>query len=515
MIMQTPSQSFLKRDDIRGLYPSQLNGMVAEAVGQAVVERLKALGETSPCIAVGHDCRHGNMEIAQGLMLGILKAGGRCRDLGLVSTEHVYYACGQMAEEFAAGAMVTASHNPKEYNGVKFIHRHCVPFGQEDLAYLGKRADELLAVKDGEMDFAAYAEHLLTLSGLQNRPDSEQPLFKVVVLAGNGMGALAFEPIAKLLERKGLQAIILEGEPNGDFPQGVPNPLLPDFMQRLGKFTLENGADLGIGFDGDADRAGFVDSTGAEIIPSQVLALIAQAKLKRVVCSPQKAVRPSAVIMRNLCCSHLLETLFGNRPDVTLVDTPVGHGRIKQLMRSEKYKQGTLFAGEHSGHYFYPEFSYVDSGVLTSLNMISLAWELHDQGEKLSDLLAAWRKEYCWSGELNYNLPSKEAIFQVLCTAAQAFPGAQRYECRMDEECKAQRVFEAQGDYRPEALPAPDLKLMQDNGVSGWWFVLRPSGNEPKLRLNVEAWGQNASADCQKMVKDVDALILQAGGVRA
>ena len=119
------------------------------------------------------------------------------------------------------------------------------------------------------------------------------------------------------------------------------------------------------------------------------------------------------------------------------------------------------------------------------------------------------------SPELNYNLPSKEAIFQVLCKAAQAFPGATRYECRVDEECGAQRVFEAQGTYRPEALPAPDLKLVQDDGASGWWFVLRPSGNEPKLRLNVEAWGNNASTDCQKMVKDVDALILQAGGVRA
>ena len=518
--MQSPSQTFLKRDDVRGLYPTQLNGKVAEALGQAVVERLIALGETSPCIAIGHDCRHGNMEIAQGLMLGIVKAGGRYKDLGLVSTEHIYYACGQMADEFAAGAMITASHNPKEYNGVKFIHRYCVPFGQEDLAYLGKRADELLTAPQTTMDFAAYAEHLLALSGLNQRPDSDTPLFKVVVLAGNGMGGVAFSPLAALLERKGLQTIILESEPNGDFPQGVPNPLLPDFMQRLSKFTLENGADLGIGFDGDADRAGFVDSTGKEIIPSQVLALIAQAKLKHysirrrdVVVTPV-VVTPS-VIMRNLCCSHLLKKLFGDRTDVTLVDTPVGHGRIKQLMRSEKYREATLFAGEHSGHYFYPEFSYVDSGVLTSLNMISLAWELRDGDEKLADLLAVWRKEYIWSGELNYNLPSKEAIFQVLRAVAKAFSGAQRYECRVDAECNAQRVFEAQEEYRPEELPAPDLKLVQDDGERGWWFVLRPSGNEPKLRLNVEAWGKNASDDCQKMVQEVDAIIVQAGGLHA
>ena len=354
--MQTPSQSFLKRDDIRGLYPSQLDGTVAEAIGQALVERLKSLNGGAPRIAVGHDCRHGNLEISQGLMLGILKAGGSCQDLGQVSTEHVYYACGQMADLFDAGAMVTASHNPREYNGIKFVHSHCVPFSQEDLAYLGRRTDELLASQPAKLDFEAYAKHLLALSGLDRRADSDRPLFKVLVLAGNGMGGFAFAPIAKLLERKGLQAIILEGEPNGDFPKGVPNPLLPVFMQRLGQLTLENHADLGIGFDGDADRAGFVDSCGKEIIPSHVLALIAQAKLKRHA--------GHAVIMRNLCCSQLLNRLFGKLPDVTLLDTPVGHGRIKQLMRSAKYKDETLFAGEHSGHYFYPEFSYVDSGVL-------------------------------------------------------------------------------------------------------------------------------------------------------
>ena len=505
--MQTPSQTFLKRDDIRGLYPSQLNGTVAEAIGQALVERLKALGTATPCIAVGHDCRHGNLEISQGLMLGILKAGGCCRDLGQVSTEHVYYACGQMADQFTAGAMVTASHNPREYNGIKFVHSHCIPFSQEDLAYLGSRTDDILAGQAPKLDFGAYAKHLLSLSGLDTRPDSDRPCFKVLVLAGNGMGGFAFEPIARLLEQKGLQAIIMEGEPNGDFPKGVPNPLLPDFMQRLGKLTLEHQAELGIGFDGDADRAGFVDSNGMEIIPSHVLALIAQAKLKRHA--------GHAVIMRNLCCSQLLKRLFGSRPEVTLVDTPVGHGRIKQLMRSEKYRYDTLFAGEHSGHYFYPEFSYVDSGVLTTLNMIALAWELHDQGVKLAELLTAWRKEYCWSGELNYNLPTKEATFEALRAAAIAFPMASRLECRVDTECNAQRVFEANGAYSPEVLPAPDLKLTVDNGDSGWWLVLRPSGNEPKLRLNVEAWGHEAKASCEARVKALDALILQHGGLRA
>ena len=122
---------------------------------------------------------------------------------------------------------------------------------------------------------------------------------------------------------------------------------------------------------------------------------------------------------------------------------------------------------------------------------------------------------YCWSGELNYNLPSKEATFTALHATCNAFPHASRQECRLDSACNAQRVFEAEGEYRPESLPAPDLKLSMDQGESGWWLVLRPSGNEPKLRLNVEAWGKDAKGSCEALVHTLDELVIQHGGQRA
>lgn len=501
------SKDFLKRDDVRGLYPSQLNGETAKALGQAICALLQDGGCAHPVFAVGHDCRHGNTEISQGFMLGVLLAGGVCDDLGLVSTEHVYYACGEKADRYDAGAMVTASHNPKEYNGIKFIHKGCLPFSSDELQEVGRRVDRILGDARPGMDFAEYARHLVSLAGFDKFPDAPKDEFTVLVLAGNGMGGVAFSPIAEILAKKGLHSIILEDEPNGDFPNGVPNPLLPGFMSRLSQKVLEYKANLGIGFDGDADRAGFVDAGGNEIIPSHVLALIGSEKLSKCNCG-------NPVIMRNLCCSQLLFHLFEGKAEV--VQTPVGHGRIKQLMRCDAFRDRAIFAGEHSGHYFYPEFNYVDSGVLTSLYMISLAWGMHKRGEALSERLGQWRDNYCWSGEINYTLPgsreTKNALMAVWkdCSAKKL----QRYEVRLDQNLGAQRIFPTDGAYEPDKMAAPDLKMVQDNGGSGWWFVLRPSGNEPKLRLNVEAWGEDSCAVCKARVAELEAVVLGCGAVR-
>ena len=192
------SKDVLKRDDVRGLYPKHLNGRVAEALGRAACELLRGEGIEHPLVAVGHDCRHGNIEIAQGFMLGFIRAGGNCEDLGLVSTEHVYYSCGKSAAKYDAGAMMTASHNPKEYNGIKLIHKGCLPFSQEELAFVGARCDELLALPQA-FDFDDYAHAIVHIAGLDKEHASEKP-FTVVVLAGGGMGAVAFGPIARLLE---------------------------------------------------------------------------------------------------------------------------------------------------------------------------------------------------------------------------------------------------------------------------------------------------------------------------
>ncbi len=499
------SSEIIKRDDIRGICPDQLDGNAARAIGRAVCELLKTRGAASPRIAVGHDCRRGNIEISNGFMLGFMEAGGSCRDLGMVSTEHVYYACSRHADEYSAGAMVTASHNPGQYNGIKMLYSGCAPFSSDDLAFIGKRVDGILALGMGGMDFGEYATRMMGLSGLDEAPSGRR--LSVVVLAGNGMGAVAFEPLARLLEPKGLHCKILEGEPDGSFPNGVPNPLLPSFMQRLSRKVLEHGADLGIGFDGDADRAGFVDGSGNEIIPSHVLALIAMAKLKR-------SGVPRPVVMRNLCCSRLLEELFSGG-SAELIDTPVGHGRIKQLMRCPEYIGRTVFAGEHSGHYFYPEFDNVDSGVLTSLNMISIFMEMKAEGRSPEERLAQWRRRYRWSGEINYELPSMQDALQAISRVWETHGrGGRRMEVRTDGICKAQRVFPAEGAYDPSSMEVPDLKVCQGDGSAGSWFVLRPSGNEPKLRLNVEAWGEDPASACSRIADGIEATLIECGAAR-
>ncbi len=506
--------AFIKRDDIRGLYPQELNGETAEAIGYAVCRLLSRTVE-NPVMAIGHDCRRGNREILEGFAKGFHQAGGRCDSFGLLSTEHVYYICGTNPE-YSAGAMITASHNPACYNGIKLLHGGCVPFSSDELAEIGREVQNY-SPQPGDvpppamkfMDFDGYAEYLLRLSGLDNREDSSHGQIRVVVLAGHGMGGLAFGTIAEKLRSKGLQTALIEPMPDGDFPNGVPNPLDGNYIARLAELVEEHQADLGICFDGDADRAGFVDGWGQEIIPSQTLALIARHRL-------DKGSAEKPVVMRNLCCSRLVQDLFPVESGVELVDTPVGHGRIKLLMRHPAYNSRCIFAGEHSGHYFYPDFFHVDSGVLTSLSMIRIVWELREQRKSLPEMLSAWREKYVWSGEINFRLGSREEVLPVMSSVwrSENAEGVRRFEVAVDPELKVQRVFENNGEYVPDALAAPDLKMQSGDAESGWWFVLRPSGNEPCLRLNVEAWGKDAASLCARRTDELVSRLQALGAVR-
>ncbi|MBQ6474030.1 MAG: hypothetical protein IJJ33_18720, partial [Victivallales bacterium] len=508
--------SVFKRDDLRGIYPQQLDRPTSEALGGALAKLVQARGIPQPTIVLGHDCRKGGQELVAGFTAGAQEAGARVIPLGLVSTEHVYFACGgeRPVGKVDAGVMVTASHNPKEYNGMKILWAGCLPFTGGDLAELRRRAEEQsghpvpsLAYEPPaeavrEAFLRRYARHLLTLAGMDRLPQQEKPVFTAVLLAGHGMGGVAFAPLAEILQSRGFAFRMFETEADGSFPNGVPNPLLPDFMERLGTLTRQCQAQLGFGFDGDADRAAFVDAQGRQIIPSQVLALIARSKVAGLTNHP--------VVMRNLCCSRLLADLFPAGGDVTLVDTPVGHGRIKLLMRSPQYQSRTVFAGEHSGHYFYPEFDYVDSGVLTVLLMLKLGLQMQQAVRQLTDDLDSWRTRYAWSGERNYTLASQEQVLPVIAEVA-----------RQMEKCRRQGIVEGvdglhhvadlTGPYDPAKLAAPDLKLISDDGHDGFWLVLRPSGNEPKLRLNVEAWGEDAQTACANQTATLDALLRRLG----
>lgn len=501
-------RKIFKRDDIRGLYPEELNADTVFLAGRAMAERLAAVGKSNPRIVVGYDARLTSPELRLAFCHGVAAGGGEAEDLGLVSTEHVYYACGQHPERYAGGAMITASHNPAAYNGIKMVHAGAAPFSSADLNWLQQRMMELLAPATSRDLKDEFADYLVRLAGFDAWPDRDQPDFTIVAAAGHGVGGVAFQPIADRLAAKGLEVVWTDPEPDGRFPHGVPNPLLPDFMERLGRTVVANNADLGIGFDGDADRAGFTDNTGQAIAGSFVLALAAKAKLAR---HPRKqGQRP--LIFRNLCCSQLLVDLYNN-DDTEVMDTPVGHGKIKLLMRHDAYRDRIVVAGEHSGHFFYPEFHFVDSGMLTSLYLLMLAWEMKRRGVSLTKELTSWRQRYSWSGEVNFNLSSPEEVLPVLLRTwkeNQALATA-RYEVRTDPALGLDRVFLGEGDYCPAELAAPDLKMVCDRAGSGWWFVLRPSGNEPKLRLNVEAWGDDAVNACRRETERLATALRQAG----
>ncbi len=504
-----------KRDDIRGVYGPQFNVWVAEEVGAAYAELLRReFAAAVPRVAVGRDARQGSVDLLLAFCRGVERAGGKTWRLGLVSSEICYHAAGSRPDLDGA-AMVTASHNPGEYNGVKMVKRQAVPLSGSELAalrdtVLARPKPDLPETLDLGEDFACT---MLELAGLSGAIDLglREPL-RVYVEAGNGVGGVAFSPIATRLEASGqFQFDWGHREPNGGFPDGVPNPLLERYVKGMGRRVRSLGADLGVGFDGDADRAGFVDGNGTGITCSQVLALLAP----ELVAARQVA---DPVVMTNLCCSELLREVFPASSGVEVVSTPVGHAKIKELMRSAEYRQRVVFAGEHSGHYFYPEFHYVDSGILTTLHMLKVAARLKASGETLASQLDGWRRRYVWSGEINYLLPSPQAMVEALDDLAEVYAQAGERSGVRIESNGFWRVYQAQsGDVYSAATAQPqDVKFRfpSAGGEAGWWFVVRPSGNEPKLRLNVEGWGPDAEALMRAGRNRIARLLGRHGGSR-
>lgn len=467
-----------KRDDLRGLWPEELDAGLAELAGRCFMEQVGA-GR----VAVGHDARLGSPELAEAFCRGLESAGGTVRWLGLCSSEQVYFMTGRHGDELVAGAMVTASHNPAEYNGIKLVRSGALPFMGAELQELCRRMEAACELREGDDCREEFAQHLLSLVPLPPAVAGQRPL-RVVVAAGNGVGAWAFRPLGERLAGCGVELHYLDETPDGHFPHGVPNPLLPAYNERLGAEVRRLGADLGIGFDGDADRAGFVDGDGQPVQASQILAMVALDRLER-----RGASGPRPVILHNLCCSRLLDELFGGRDDVELVETPVGHGQIKRLMRHPAFAGRVLAAGEHSGHYFYPEFYSVDSGMLTALTLLRHLLALSRRGRTLADELSEWRRRFLWSGERNYRLADAAQVRQALARMrgfAQGEPGRHLLAVR---PCAALDGLPLVAEDGGGTTLAPDVKVrVSSPDGGGWWLVLRPSGNEPVLRLNVEVW---------------------------
>ncbi len=422
-----------KAYDVRGLYPTELDEAGARAIGRAYVEQFEPRR-----IAVGRDMRLSSPSMAAAAIEGATSAGADVLDLGMVGTEMVYFAVGRLGLD--GGIEVTASHNPKEYTGMKIVRRGALPVGGESglLEIRDRaRAEEQNAppAERGHVEpydiWPEYVESVLSFIDVS----AVKPL-KVVIDAANGMAGVMLPPV---LERLPIDARTYYFEPDGTFPNHEPNPLLPENREFIVERTLEEDADLGVAFDGDADRCFFVDDTG-EFVPGDfVTALLAESMLEK---------EPGAKIIYDVRASWAVPETIKNAGGVPLINR-VGHAFIKHRMR----KEGALFGGEVSGHYYFREFSQADSGVIPFLLMLEL---ISKRGKKLSELLAPFRERYFLTGELNTPVA--------------------------DVALKLQELKERFGaDGRVSHLDGLSVEF------DDWHFNVRPSNTEPLLRLNLEA----------------------------
>jgi phosphomannomutase len=430
-----------KAYDVRGIYPDQLDEAGAEAIGRAYVEQFEPRR-----LAVGRDMRLSSAVMQEALMRGAAAAGADVVDLGLVGTEMVYFAVGSLGLE--GGAMVTASHNPKEYTGMKLVRRGALPVGGEsgllDVRDRAMSAADTAGVRhrDGKITagavepydiWPAYVDRVLSFVNVSKI----KPL-KVVVDAANGMAGAMLPPV---LERLPIETVRCYFEPDGSFPNHEPNPLLPENREFIIRKTLEEGADLGVAFDGDADRCFFVDDTG-EFVPGDfVTALFAESVLEK---------EPGAKVIYDVRASRAVPDTIEGAGGVALVNR-VGHAFIKARMR----KEDAAFAGEVSGHYYFRDFSQADSGVVPFLLMLE---RISKKGGRLSEILAPLRSRYFITGELNTPVP--------------------------DVALKLQELKERYADGRVSHLDGISVDF------DDWHFNVRPSNTEPLLRLNLEAMSE-------------------------
>jgi phosphomannomutase len=474
-----PLTDFVKAYDVRGVVPDQLNVDVAWALGAAfALEVVVPDGATG--VVVGHDMRPSSPELSRAFAAGVTAHGVDATMVGLCSTDGLYYASGALD---LPGAMFTASHNPAQYNGIKLCRSAARPVGQDSgLAQVRDRAQALLDsgtsagpadaepgrvdARDLLADYAQFLRDLVDLSGIR-------PL-KVVVDAGNGMGG---HTVPAVLETAaGLPALPLEVVPlyfelDGTFPNHEANPLEPANLRDLQAAVVEHGADLGLAFDGDADRCFVVDERGAPVSPSAITALVASREVAREVAGGTAAA--DVAVVHNVICSRTVGEVVAEI-GARAVRTRVGHSFIKAEMAREQ----AVFGGEHSAHYYFRDFWYADTGMLAALHVLAA---LGCQDAPLSVLTAAYDR-YAASGEVN------STVTDVTAATGRVRDWAAGQGAVFDELDGLTAVREGRGD-------APM-----------WWFNLRASNTEPLLRLNVEA----ADEDTMTQVRD-DVLALVRG----
>jgi phosphomannomutase len=436
-----------KAYDVRGTVPDQLDARSCRAIGWAFA---RFAGAES--LLVARDMRSSSVELSEAFASGARAAGVAVIDIGLASTDMMYFASGRLD---SPGAMFTASHNPAQYNGIKMCLTGARPVGEETgLAEIRTGAAEALESgsdqgvlvggyesRDMSEEYAIHVRSFVDVSALR-------PL-KVVADTANGMGGLV---VPKVFEGLPFDLSLLFGDLDGTFPNHPADPIQPENLVSLKSAVLEHDADVGLAFDGDADRVFLVDERAEPVSGSLTTALVAKRMLEK---------HPGSTVLYNLICSHVVpETIRANGGNP--VRTRVGHSFIKKVMA----ETGAVFGGEHSGHYYFRENYRADSGIITALVVLEV---MSTTMMSLSQLLAPFRR-YSDSGEINREVADPVACLE---TVAARFSGQA-------------------------------VEIDRTDGITvemkDWWFNLRPSNTEPMLRLNVEA---NTEAELDRHVDEV------------
>ncbi|MBQ9407330.1 MAG: phosphomannomutase [Desulfovibrio sp.] len=439
--MDTRLSSF-KAYDIRGKVPAALDVGLAQALGRALAETLPAKN-----VVLGRDARLSGSMLAEALTVGLQAAGASVTDLGMCGTEEIYHAAAKYS--FDAGVMITGSHNPVDENGFKIVRGGAIPVsGDSGLHEVRDRVAQLLAEDGASCEKPAPTQHrsfradyvqwLLRASGLTGIERKGRPL-KIVADAGNGCAGLALRELAPHLP---LDIVALHWEPDGTFPNGVPNPLLPERRASTARAVREANADMGVAWDGDFDRCFLYDGDGNFVEGYYCVGLLAVELL---------AGHPGAKIVhdpRVYWNTRELVLAAGGRP----VMGKTGHAFIKERMRAED----ALYGGEMSAHHYFRDFAYCDSGMLPWLLVAAL---VQRTGRTLADLVAERMAAYPCSGEINLRVPDAKGLMQQL---RDAYAGSASHEDHLD-----------------------GLNLEFEH----WRFNVRMSNTEPLLRLNVETRG--------------------------
>jgi phosphomannomutase len=452
--MTGPLDSIFKAYDIRGTVPDQLDERLAYAVGVGFARFVT--GHGGEAIVVGRDMRPSGVGLSEALVAGATSEGLSVTDIGLASTDLLYFASGKLDR---AGAMLTASHNPARYNGVKLCLSGARPIGQESgLVEIRADAEQVLAgLGDGRPppptpdadvvradllgEFAAHVRSFVDTSVLR-------PL-KLVADTANGMGGLVAPAVFADLP---FEVEILFAELDGSFPNHPADPIQAENLRALQTRVLETGADAGLAFDGDADRVFLVDEQGAVLSGSLTTAIVADAMLGK---------HPGATILHNVICSKAVPEIVRERGG-TPVRTRVGHSFIKAVMA----ETGAVFGGEHSGHYYFRDNYRADSGIIAALVVLEV---LCRASEPLSQLRRPYER-YADSGEINTEVGEPAAMVEEFASIY------------LERGAEVDRL---------DGLTAD---------LGEWWFNLRPSNTEPLLRLNLEAPDQ---ASCAAHVAEV------------